>query len=212
MKGFLLREMAIAWQRAGDFLMDQTVIILACFVVVLAIGSEVRILQKVGFGIVMALFYIVTILQAPRAMDIDQREGFIEDLVVYDAPLYFYLMAKILVFWLFFAAPIAITFPVLTAFFHVSEIVTGELFLRLLAFTLHMSVVVVFMSSLMLAIRKNQLLSLALALPLYVPFLIGVTAQDPLIAWTLMGVSICLALPVAIIGGQKLILAHVKDV
>ena len=211
MKGFLLREMAIAWQKVGDFLMDQTVVILACFVIVLAIGSEATVLQKVGFGIVMALFYIVTILQAPRIMEVDQAEGFIADLVIYDAPIYCYVMVKILVFWMFFAAPLVIVFPILMAFFHVSEILTGQMLLRLLAFTFHMSIVAVFVSAVMLAIRQNPLLSLALALPLYVPFLIGVTAYDPLIAWTLMGVCMCVALPVAVIGGQKLLLAHVQD-
>jgi heme exporter protein B len=212
MKGFMLRELAMAWKKISDFLMDQTLIILACFVVVLAIGSEVTVLQKVGFGIVMAFFYIVTIVQAPRAMEVDQAEGFIEDLVIYDAPIYFYVMAKILVFWLFFAAPILVIFPILMAFFQVPDALTGQMFLRLMVLTLHMSIVVVFIAAVTLAIRHNPLLSLALTLPLYGPFLIGVTAQDPLIAWTLMGVSVCVALPVAVIGGHKLLLAHVKDI
>ncbi|OJV45789.1 MAG: hypothetical protein BGO28_06180 [Alphaproteobacteria bacterium 43-37] len=212
MTGFLFREIAIAWQKIDDFLMDQTVIILACLVVVLAIGSEASILQRVGFGIVMALFYIVSILQAPRAMEVDYRENFIEDLVIYDAPVYFYLVSKILVFWLFFAAPSVIAFPILMIFFHLPEHVTGEMVLRFFAFTFHISMVVVFVSCLMLAIRKNQLLSLALALPLYVPFLIGINAHEPFIAWTFMGIAICLTLPVVLIGGQKLLRAQVQDV
>lgn len=164
------------------------------------IGPEPNTLALIAPGVVWIAALLATLIAADSLFQQDFDDGTLEQMVLSPEPLYFTVMAKVLVHWLVTGFPLTLIAPLLGVLLHLSQQSIMVLVLTLLIGTPVMAFVNAIGAALTVGVRQSGVLIPLIVLPLHIPVLIFATAtvQADAEGFTIRGqLSLLLALLLA---------------
>ena len=145
------------------------------FVVVfvpLGISPDGEFLAGLAPGMIWIVALLATLLSLDRLFASDFDDGSLEQVLVSGQPLYWLVMAKVLVHWFITGLPLTLLSPVLAVMMSLPGAGYGPLLGSLLLGTGALSLIGSIGAALTVALRRGGLLLSLIVMPLYVPVLI----------------------------------------
>ena len=168
----LYREFTIAFRNQAD-LANPLIFFLSIIVFVpLGISPDAKVLASIAPGMIWIIALLATLLSLDRLFQSDFDDGSLEQSLVSGQPLYWQVMAKILVHWFVTGLPLTLMASVLGLMMSLPAAGYGPLIVTLLLGTGSLSLIGAIGAALTVALRKGGLLLSLIVMPLYVPVLI----------------------------------------
>lgn len=168
----LRRELVLGFRNRGD--LANPLIFFLCVVVFVPLGisPEGKVLAGIAPGMIWIIALLATLLSLDRLFEGDFNDGSLEQTVVSGQPLYWVVMAKVLVHWLVTGLPLTILAPVLGVMMSLPAEGYVPLLVSLFMGTGCLSLIGSIGAALTVALRRGGLLLSLIIMPLYVPVLI----------------------------------------
>ena len=146
--------------------------LIAITMVPLGISPEHKVLALLAPGMIWVMALLATLLSLDGLFRSDFEDGSLEQMLISPQPLYFTVLAKVLVHWLVTGLPVTLLAPLLGVMLALPAEGYWPLCVSLLLGTACMSLVGAVGAALTVALRKGGLLLSLIVMPLYVPILI----------------------------------------
>ncbi len=166
------RDMLIAVRHRGEMANPIMFFLMVITMVPLGITPEKGILEILAPGMIWVVALLATLLSLDGLFRSDFEDGSLEQLLMSPQPLYFQVLAKVLVHWLTTGLPLTVMAPVLGVMLSLPSEGYLPLVCSLLLGTGCLSLIGSIGAALTVALRKGGLLLSLIIMPLYVPVLI----------------------------------------
>ncbi|MBL8517061.1 MAG: heme exporter protein CcmB [Betaproteobacteria bacterium] len=168
----LRRDLLLAWRTRAEIAQPVIFFIMVASLFPLGIGADMKLLARVGAGVVWACGVLATLLSLPRIFAQDHADGTLEQMALSAYPLSAIAGGKLAAHWLTTGLPLSLTAPVIGLQFGMDAPTQGVLVLSLLIGSPILSMIGAIAAALTLGARGQSLLIALLVLPLYVPVVI----------------------------------------
>ncbi len=168
----LRRDLLLAFRHRGEMANPILFFLMVITMVPLGISPEKAVLAMLAPGMLWVVALLATLLSLDGLFRSDFEDGTLEQLLIAPQPLYFQVLAKVLVHWLTSGLPLTLMAPLLGVMLSLPDEGYGVLVLSLLLGTASLSLIGSIGAALTVALRKGGLLLSLIILPLYVPVLI----------------------------------------
>lgn len=179
----LRRDLTLAVRHRGEMANPLVFFLIAITMVPLGISPESGLLASIAPGMIWVMALLATLLSLDGLFRSDFEDGSLEQMLISPQPLYFTVLAKILVHWLITGLPVTLMAPLLGVMLALPQAGYLPLCISLLLGTACMSLIGAIGAALTVALRKGGLLLSLIVMPLYVPVLIfGTSAVQNAVA------------------------------
>jgi len=168
----LTRDLRLSVREGGGAALALVFFALVATMVPLGIGPDMRLLAKVGGGVLWVGAALAALLSLDRLFQADYEDGSLDLITLSPLSLEAAAAAKIAAHWLSTGLPLTLLAPILAVLFNLSGPATLALILSLAIGTPSVSAVGAIMASLTLSLRRGGLILPLLVLPLLVPAVI----------------------------------------
>lgn len=168
----LQRDLLLAIRHRGEMANPLVFFLIAITMVPLGISPEAKTLSAIAPGMIWVMALLATLLSLDGLFRSDFEDGSLEQMLISPQPLYFTVLAKVLVHWLVTGLPVTLMSPLLGVMLSLPEAGYWPLCASLLLGTASMSLIGAVGAALTVALRKGGLLLSLIVMPLYVPVLI----------------------------------------
>lgn len=169
----LLRvELLLALRRRADIANPLLFFVTVLALLPLGVGPEPALLARLAPGMIWVVALLATLLSQESLLRSDFEDGSLEQLTLSPQPLYFAVLAKVVVHWLVTGLPLALLSPLLGLMLNLPAAGYWCLLLSLLLGTASLSLIGAVGAALTVALRRPGLLLALIVMPLYVPVLI----------------------------------------
>jgi len=168
----LWRELRLATRAGGSALLAVAFFIAVATLVPLGVGVDLRLLARVGAGILWVAAVLAALLALDRLFQADWEDGSLDLIALSPLPLETVSAVKIVAHWLTTGLPLTMLAPVLGMMFGLPAAATWTLTLSLLIGTPGISGLGAIAAGLTLSIRRGGLILPLLVLPLLAPVVI----------------------------------------
>lgn len=168
----LHRDLTLAVRHRGEMVNPLVFFLIAITMVPLGISPESGLLASIAPGMIWVMALLATLLSLDGLFRSDFEDGSLEQMLISPQPLYFTVLAKILVHWLITGLPVTLMAPLLGVMLSLPQAGYLPLCISLLLGTACMSLIGAIGAALTVALRKGGLLLSLIVMPLYVPVLI----------------------------------------
>jgi heme exporter protein B len=168
----LKRDFVVAFRHRGEMANPIVFFLMVITMVPMGISPDPKILSVLAPGMIWVVALLATLLSLDSLFRSDFDDGTLEQMLIAPQPLYFQVMAKVLVHWLVTGLPLTLIAPVLGVMMNLPAEGYGPLWLSLLLGTACLSLIGSIGAALTVALRKGGLLLSLIIMPLYVPVLI----------------------------------------
>ncbi|WP_153039272.1 heme exporter protein CcmB [Microbulbifer sp. Q7] len=165
-------EFILAVRRRSDIVNPLLFFVTVLAMMPLGIGPEPDMLARMAAGLIWVMALLATLLSQESLFRGDYEDGSLEQLALQPQPLYFPVLAKVLVHWLVTGLPLAVLSPLLGMMLNLGEAGYWPLFASLSIGTATLSLIGAVGAALTVALRRPGLLLALIIMPLYVPVLI----------------------------------------
>ncbi len=166
------RDALIAIRHRGEMANPIMFFLMVITMVPLGISPEKAVLAMLAPGMIWVVALLATLLSLDGLFRSDFEDGALEQLLMSSQPLYFQVLAKVLVHWLVTGLPLTLMAPLLGVMLSLPSEGYGALVASLLLGTACLSLIGAIGAALTVALRKGGLLLSLIIMPLYVPVLI----------------------------------------
>lgn len=168
----LKREFVVGFRNRSD--LANPIIFFLCIIVFVPLGisPEGRVLATLAPGMIWIVALLATLLSLDRLFQSDYDDGSLEQFIVSGQPMYWLVMAKVIVHWLITGLPLTILAPLLGVMMSLPAEGYLPLIVTLLLGTGSLSLIGSIGAALTVALRRGGLLLSLIIMPLYVPVLI----------------------------------------
>lgn len=166
------RDWLIAIRHGADLVNPLVFFLIVITLIPLGISPEKSVLALLAPGILWVMALLATLLSLDGLFRSDYEDGSLEQILVSPQPVYFVVMAKVLVHWLTTGLPITLLAPVLGLMLSLPGEGYVPLVASLLLGTASMSLIGAVGAALTVSLRKGGLLLSLIVMPLYIPVLI----------------------------------------
>lgn len=166
------RELILGFRNRGDIANPAIFFLCVTIFVPLGISPEARVLAGLAPGIIWIIALLATLLSLDRLFQGDYEDGCLEQMLLSGQPMYWLVIAKVLVHWLITGLPLTLLAPVLGIMMALPENGYGPLLVTLFLGTGSLSLIGSIGAALTVALRRGGLLLSLIIMPLYVPVLI----------------------------------------
>ncbi|PCK09068.1 MAG: heme exporter protein CcmB [Alteromonadaceae bacterium] len=166
------REFIMGFRNRGD--LANPVIFFLCIAIFVPLGvsPDGKVLAVLAPGIIWIVALLATLLSLDRLFQSDFDDGCLQQVMVSGQPLYWIVMAKVLVHWLITGLPLTLLSPVLGLMMSLPAEGYWPMLVSLLLGTGSLSLIGAIGAALTVALRRGGLLLSLIIMPLYVPVLI----------------------------------------
>ncbi|GAB3106211.1 heme exporter protein CcmB [Aestuariicella hydrocarbonica] len=168
----LRRDVLIAFRHRGEMANPIMFLLMVITMVPLGISPESAVLANLAPGMIWVVALLATLLSLDGLFRSDFEDGSLEQLLMSPQPLYFQVLAKVLVHWLVTGLPLTVMAPILGVMLSLPSAGYGPLMASLLLGTGCLSLIGAIGAALTVALRKGGILISLIIMPLYVPVLI----------------------------------------
>ena len=166
------REFLIGFRNRGE-LANPLIFFLAIVIFVpLGISPDPAVLASLAPGMAWIIALLATLLSLDRLFLSDYDDGSLEQMLVSGQPLYWLVLAKVIVHWVMTGLPLTLLSPLLGAMMSLPNDGYSALVLSLLLGTGSLSLIGSIGAALTVALRRGGLLLSLIIMPFYVPVLI----------------------------------------
>ena len=166
------RDWTIAMRHRGEMANPLMFFLMVVTMVPLGISPDPAVLASLAPGMLWVVALLATLLSLDSLFRGDFEDGALEQLLISPQPLYFQVLAKVLVHWLTTGLPLTLIAPILGVMLSLPEAGYLPLVASLFLGTACLSLVGSIGAALTVALRKGGLLLSLIIMPLYVPVLI----------------------------------------
>lgn len=199
------RDLTLAFRHKSDMINPLVFFLIAISMIPLGVGPEKALLMRIAPGIIWVMALLATLLSLDNLFRSDFDDGSLEQLLIAPYPLFFSVLAKVLVHWLSTGLPLTLLAPLLGVMLSLPSYAYPALCCSLLVGTAAMSLVGAVGAALTVGLRKGGLLISLIVMPLYVPILIfGASAvqaaalgQDYKLQIAVLGAGLAMAIVLA---------------
>ncbi len=173
--GFLVilqRDLLLAWRTRAEIAQPVIFFIMVASLFPLGIGADMKLLSRVGAGVVWVCGVLATLLSLSRIFAQDHADGTLEQMALSPFPLAALAAGKLVAHWLTTGLPLSLTAPLIGLQYGMDAPTTLLLVVSLLIGTPILSMIGAIAAALTLGARGQSLLIALLVLPLYVPVII----------------------------------------
>lgn len=169
----LLRtELLLAVRRRADIVNPLLFFVTVLAMMPLGIGPDPEILARMAPGLIWVMALLATLLSQESLFRSDFEDGSLEQIALLPQPLYFPVLAKVMVHWFVTGLPLAVLSPLLGMMLNLPLAGYVPLFISLLLGTASLSLIGAVGAALTVALQRPGLLLALIIMPLYVPVLI----------------------------------------
>jgi heme exporter protein B len=168
----LRRDLLIAFRHRGEMANPIMFLLMVITMVPLGISPERAVLAMLAPGMIWVVALLATLLSLDSLFRSDFDDGSLEQLLMSPQPLYFQVLAKVLVHWLVTGLPLTLMAPLLGVMLSLPAAGYWPLMASLLLGTGCLSLIGAIGAALTVALRRGGLLISLIIMPLYVPVLI----------------------------------------
>jgi heme exporter protein B len=173
------RDLRLAARRRGAIFNPLIFFALAVTLFPLALGPEIKLLERIGGGILWVAALLAAMLSLENIFHGDHEDGFTEQMLLAPVPLPWLVLAKSTAHWLVSGLPAFLFAPVLGVLLHLSGPTLLTLMVTLALGTPVLSLIGSVGAAFTVGRRRGGALLSLLVLPLYVPVLVfGAGAVD----------------------------------
>nr|WP_010132814.1 heme exporter protein CcmB [Microbulbifer agarilyticus] len=165
-------ELVLSARRRSDIVNPLLFFVTVLAMMPLGIGPEPEMLSRMAPGLIWVMSLLATLLSQESLFRGDYEDGSLEQLALQPQPLYFPVLAKVLVHWLVTGVPLALLSPLLGMMLNLGAAGYWPLFISLVLGTASLSLIGAVGAALTVALRRPGLLLALIIMPLYVPVLI----------------------------------------
>ncbi|WP_105104534.1 heme exporter protein CcmB [Microbulbifer pacificus] len=165
-------EFTLAVRRRSDIVNPLLFFVTVLALMPIGIGPEPEMLARMAAGLIWVMALLATLLSQESLFRSDYEDGSLEQLALQPQPLYFPVLAKILVHWLVTGVPLALLSPLLGVMLNLGPAGYWPLFISLTLGTASLSLIGAVGAALTVALHRPGLLLALIIMPLYVPVLI----------------------------------------
>lgn len=166
------RDLLIAFRHRGEMANPIMFLLMVITMVPLGISPERAVLSVLAPGMIWVVALLATLLSLDGLFRADYEDGALEQLLMSPQPLYFQVLAKVLVHWLVTGLPLTVMAPLLGVMLSLPAAGFWPLVFSLFLGTACLSLIGAIGAALTVALRKGGLLISLIIMPLYVPILI----------------------------------------
>lgn len=172
LKTTIAREFTVGFRNRGE--LANPIIFFLCIIVFVPLGisPDAKVLSTLAPGMIWIVALLATLLSLDRLFQSDFDDGSLEQAVVSGQPLFWVVLAKILVHWCITGLPLTLLAPVLGVMMALPSEGYLPLMASLLLGTATLSLLGAIGAALTVALRRGGLLLSLIIMPLYVPVLI----------------------------------------
>jgi heme exporter protein B len=168
----LQRDFRVVARHKLDLLNPLVFFTLAVSLIPLGLGPDKKALALLAPGIVWIMALLASLLSLEAMFRSDYEDGSLEQILISPQPLYFVVLAKMLVHWCVTGLPLTLLSPFLGLLLNLPEEGYSPLILSLLLGTITMTLIGGIGAALTLSARRSGLLLSLIVIPLYIPLLI----------------------------------------
>ncbi len=171
--GLLLRrDLTLAYRRRAELVNPLLFFILVTSLFPLGIGSDPKLIQAVGPGVIWVAALLAALLSLDSMFRSDFEDGSLEQFMLSAHPVSILVLAKVLAHWLVTGLPLILVAPLLAVLLSLPAEATGILLITLGLGTPILSLIGGVGVALTVGLRRGGVILSLLVLPLYVPVLI----------------------------------------
>ncbi len=168
----LRRDLLVAFRHRGEMANPIMFLLMVITMVPLGISPESAVLATLAPGMIWVVALLATLLSLDGLFRSDYEDGSLEQLLMSPQPLFFQVLAKVLVHWLVTGLPLTLMSPLMGVMLSLPAAGYWPLMGSLLLGTASLSLIGAIGAALTVALRKGGLLISLIIMPLYVPVLI----------------------------------------
>lgn len=168
----LKRDFVVAFRHRGEMANPLVFFLMVITMVPLGISPDPKVLALLAPGMIWVVALLATLLSLDSLFRSDFEDGTLEQMLISPQPLYFQVMAKVLVHWLMTGLPLTLIAPLLGVMMNLPTAGYVPLWCSLVLGTISLSLIGSIGAALTVALRKGGLLLSLIIMPLYVPVLI----------------------------------------
>ena len=168
----LRRDSLIAFRHRSEMANPLMFFLMVVTMVPLGITPEAAVLSILAPGMIWVVALLATLLSLDSLFRSDFEDGTLEQLLMSPQPLFFQVLAKVMVHWLVTGLPLTLMAPLLGVMLALPGAGYVPLWLSLLLGTATLSLLGSIGAALTVGLRKGGLLISLIIMPLYVPVLI----------------------------------------
>lgn len=168
----LRRDLTLAMRRRTDVLTTLFFFIIVVSLFPLGVGTETRVLQILGPGVVWVAALLASMLALERLFAADHDDGTLEQMLLTAQPLSLLVLAKVSAHWVLTGLPLVLIGPLVGMQYHLTDEAIAIMMLALLLGTPVLSLIGSIGAALTLGLRGGGILLSLLILPLYIPVLV----------------------------------------
>jgi heme exporter protein B len=173
------RDLTLSLRVGGGAAVSVLFFLVVVTIVPLGVGPDLKLLARIGPGILWIGALLATLLGLERLFQADRDDGSLDLLLTGEAPLSLVVLAKAAAHWTASGLPLVVAAPFLALFLDLSPTAIGAVTLTLAAGTPALTLMGAIGAALTAGLRRGGLLVPVLVVPLAVPVLIfGVAAAD----------------------------------
>lgn len=215
----LKREWVVAFRNRSDLANPLLFFFSVLMFIPLGVSPDPKVLASIAPGIIWTVALLATLLSLDRLFASDFEDGGLEQMLASGQPMFWLVMAKVIVHWLVTGLPLTLLSPVLGVMMSLPGDGYSVLIMSLLVGSFVLSLIGAIGAALTVTLRKGGLLLSLIIMPLYVPVLVfGATAVTASIdgvpvsghiavIGAMLALSLVLA-PAATAGALKINLRH----
>ena len=168
----LRRDLLLAVRHRAEMVNPLVFFLIVITLIPLGVSPESKTLAAIAPGLIWVMALLATLLSLDGLFRSDFDDGSLEQMLISPQPLYFTVLAKVMVHWLVTGLPLTLMSPLLGFMLALPSGGYGPLCITLLLGTASMSLIGAVGAALTVALRKGGLLLSLIVMPLYVPVLI----------------------------------------
>ena len=168
----LRRDLLLAVRHRAEMVNPLVFFLIAITLIPLGVSPESKTLAAIAPGLIWVMALLATLLSLDGLFRSDFEDGSLEQMLISPQPLYFTVLAKVMVHWLVTGLPLTLMSPLLGVMLALPSGGYSPLCITLLLGTASMSLIGAVGAALTVALRKGGLLLSLIVMPLYVPVLI----------------------------------------
>lgn len=168
----LRRDLLLAYRNRGELANPLVFFLMVITMVPLGISPDSKILAQLAPGMIWVVALLATLLSLDGLFRSDFEDGSLEQLLMTPQPLYFQVLAKVLVHWATTGLPLTLLAPLLGVMLALPAAGYLPLCVSLLLGTGTLSLLGAIGAALTVSLRRGGLLLSLIIMPLYVPVLI----------------------------------------
>ncbi|EGG93559.1 ABC transporter involved in cytochrome c biogenesis [gamma proteobacterium IMCC1989] len=166
------RELRIAFRQQSDMINPILFFLMVVTMMPLGISPQASVLSELAPGLLWVIALLACLLSLDGLFRSDYEDGTLEQCILSTQPLYFIVLAKVMVHWLTTGLPLTLVAPLLGVLLSLPTDGFVPLWLSLMLGTATLSFVGAIGAALTVSLRKGGLLLSLIIMPLYVPVLI----------------------------------------